>query len=133
MLAELHGHQQKPLPLGISAARLDPRGHFLATTGEDATVRLWPDRNGVLSPNAQVLVGHEETELGVSVKSLDISPQERWLVTGGADGTIRLWDLTAANPGLLTAGLLGHKREVTATQFFDDGRQLVSTKSESWP
>ncbi len=77
----LKGHVGRILAAGFS-----PDSQWLATAGEDRTIRLWrPD-----APEAApvVLRGHEG-----SVPHLGFSSDGRWLVSGAYDGTVRLWRL----------------------------------------
>ena len=77
----LTGHVGRILAAGFT---LD--GQWLATAGEDRTIRLWrPDAPGEAPI---VLRGHEG-----SVAHIGFSPDGRWLVSGGYDGTVRLWRL----------------------------------------
>jgi WD40 repeat protein len=79
----LTGHVGRILAAGFSP---DPDNPWLATAGEDRTIRLWrPDAPGEAPV---VLSGHEGT-----VGHLAFSPDGRRLISGAYDGTVRQWRL----------------------------------------
>jgi WD40 repeat protein len=75
---------------------------FVASAGDDTTVRLWDVRGGGVP---KVFKGHTGTVWGVA-----FSPDGRTLASAGGDGTVRLWDPAATQdyavlrPGLVPGG-----------------------------
>ena len=101
----------------MRAVAIAPDGTWLATVGDDGTVRIWAADG---TPRA-TLTGHRDPVIAVA-----IAPDGTWLATGGGDGTVRTWDAATAPPappspataGSVTRGgdrpgrdLAGHRRQ----------------------
>jgi WD40 repeat protein/class 3 adenylate cyclase len=69
----------------IDAVAWSPDGRWIATGGNDSSVRVWEANSGQLMER---LTGHT----GV-LTSVDWSPDSQWIVSGGSDGTARVWEL----------------------------------------
>jgi WD40 repeat protein len=61
-------------------------GQWIASAGEDSTVKVWDSRTG---EPARSFRGH--TGL---VSSLVFSPDGRRLISGSRDHTVKVWDVT---------------------------------------
>ena len=90
----------------VAAVAVAPDGSWLASGGDDWTVRIW---DLVTGRERATLKGHTGPVAAVAV-----APDGSWLVSGGWDWTVRIWD---AATGRERATLEGHT---------EDGRWLAS-------
>ena len=105
----------------INAAAFSPDGQWLATGGDDGTVRLWPTPGG--SARGRVLRGHANR-----VWSVTFSPDGSRLASGDEDGIVRLW---GAHSGAAIGLLKGHELRVFALGFSPDGGTLASGSDDN--
>jgi hypothetical protein len=61
-----------------------PAGTWLATSGNDRTLRIWDAATGTART---IRSSHSGT-----VGSVAIAPDSTWLATADTDGTVRIWD-----------------------------------------
>lgn len=94
-------------------------GTYVATSGEDGTLRLWDAASGL---ERGVLAGHTG-----AVSALAVAADGRWLVTGGEDATVRLWD---AASGHERAVLSGHTGTVTGAAIATDGTWFATVSRD---
>jgi WD40 repeat protein len=98
-----------------------PDGRFLASGGEEYTVRIWDVKTGREARDP--LRGHKE-----DVYAVAFSPDGRWLVSAGEDSTVRVWDRRAGYA--LARTFRGHNGLVNSLAFSPDGRQLFSGSND---
>jgi len=99
---------------GVLAVAVTPDGKWLATAGEDRTVRIWDLANG----RERAALTHAGWATDVAV-----APDGSWLATGSSDGTVRIWDL--AN-GQERAAMTGHAGGIRAVASAADGSWLAT-------
>lgn len=83
-------------------------GLWLATAGEDGTVRMWDGASGEVGP---VLRGHEGRVATCAWAPSADTEGVLWLASAGDDGTVRLWDGASGEAGPV---LRGHKGIIAA-------------------
>jgi WD40 repeat protein len=64
----------------------DNEGRWIASAGDDSTVKVWDSRTGAL---VRTFRGHEGL-----VTSVAFTADGRRLVSGSRDRTVKVWDLT---------------------------------------
>ncbi|MBC8871640.1 MAG: protein kinase [Planctomycetes bacterium] len=110
--AVLVGHTAPVLCVGFSA-----KGDRLATSGDDATVRVWDWQTG---EQVSLLRGHSN-----SVRSCIFCPTDDNLVlTGGLDGEARIWNLADYSEKLVLDS--GPSQGILGATFSADGTRLVT-------
>ena len=92
---------------------------FLASSGEDQTIRLWD-----LEKKKQVFTFNGHAGL---VECLTFSPDGQFLASGGQDGVICLWN---TNTGAQITWFEGSDGPVTCISFSSDGKYLISVNNE---
>ncbi|GAA2623340.1 hypothetical protein GCM10010399_63230 [Dactylosporangium fulvum] len=99
-LPDLHDPTQHTEPAGhvgpVTNCAFSPDGSLLATTGDDATVRLWRVPDGT---QRSLLIGHTAPIYGCA-----FSPDGTLLATAGNDGTVRLWQVRDGSQRTQLAG-----------------------------
>ncbi|MER7497974.1 NB-ARC domain-containing protein, partial [Streptomyces pharetrae] len=99
----------------VRSVAISPDGTWLATTGSDATVRIWDRASATCTAT---LTGHTSP-----VTSMTIAPNGAWLATGSGDGTVRVWDRATRR---CTATLTGHTSPVTSMTIAPNGAWLAT-------
>ncbi|MGW2287103.1 NB-ARC domain-containing protein [Streptomyces phaeochromogenes] len=103
----------------VRSVGIGPDGTWLATAGDDATVRIWDRTTGECTAT---LTGHSGW-----VRSVAIAPDGTWLATTGNDKQVRIWDRTT---GECTATLAGHSGWIHSVAIAPDGTWLATTGSD---
>ena len=104
-------------PRGVRDVAFSPNSQWLASAGEDNTVRLWHIGSGVA---LFTLTEHNDW-----VNSVAFSPDNQTLATGSRDNTVRLWNV--ATP----LSTLEHNSSVNSVVFSPDGQWLASGSSDN--
>jgi WD40 repeat protein len=100
---------------GLNVA-FSPDGAWLATGGEEFTLKIWDVQTG---RELKSLRGH-----GGDIYAVAISPDGRWLASAGEDSTVKVWD--SRNDFKLARSFRGHTGIVCSLAFSSDGKRLYS-------
>ncbi|MFE2424879.1 NB-ARC domain-containing protein [Streptomyces hokutonensis] len=103
----------------VRSVAIAPDGSWLASAGDDRTVRIWDRTTGTCTAT---LTGH-----AYRVESVAIAPDGSWLASAGDDRTVRIWDRTT---GTCTATLTGHFNEVRSVAIAPDGSWLATASND---
>ncbi|MER5908669.1 NB-ARC domain-containing protein [Streptomyces mirabilis] len=110
LLRTLTGHTR-----GVTAVAFSPDGDWLATTSDDATVRIWDPATGI---TLRTLTGHFGP-----VAAAAVSPDGAWLATASFDGIVRI---SIPTTGEVARTLTGNAGGVNAVAFSPDGGKLAT-------
>jgi WD40 repeat protein len=103
----------------VTAVAFAPDGGSLATTSNDATVRVWDAATG---KTLMTLTGH--TDIG---RAVAYAPDGKTLATASNDKTVRIWD---AATGKTIRTLTGHTDSVHGVAYAPDGKTLATTSTD---
>jgi WD40 repeat protein len=104
----------------VNAVAFSPDERWLASAGDDGTVRLWEPETG---RELLRMTGHS-----TPVNAIEFSPDGRWLVSGGEDGTVQLWDPATGQP---VRRQFDESGQVSDVAFSRDGRSLAIVREEN--
>ncbi|XP_046992055.1 probable cytosolic iron-sulfur protein assembly protein Ciao1 isoform X3 [Schistocerca americana] len=99
-----------------------PQGSFLASCGEDKTIRIWGREGDKWITKAVLTDGHQRT-----IRQVAWSPCGNYLASASFDATVAIWDKKSGEFEC-NATLEGHENEVKSVSWSKSG-QLLATCS----
>jgi eukaryotic-like serine/threonine-protein kinase len=99
----------------VSAVAWSPDGKYIASGGQDSTVRVW---NAMTGKPRLTYTGHSN-----EVWAVAWSPDGKYIAFGSNDGTVQVWDATTGNTRLTYAG---HSMKVNTVAWSPDGKYIAS-------
>ena len=110
-LIALEGHFDK-----VSAVKFSPDGKYTLTGSDDAVIRLWDTKTGVL---VRIFSGHTD-----EITYLSFSPDGKSIASASVDGTARVWDIATARTVYVVEG---YDAEVQNVAFSPNGQFILTT------
>ncbi|MBM2620920.1 hypothetical protein JIG36_36015 [Actinoplanes sp. LDG1-06] len=104
----------------VRALAIAPDGSWLASAGDDRTIRIWDPHTGRQLRRIDCQQNW--------TAAIEISPDGTWIASAGADRTVRLWD---SRTGRQRLRLSGHRLPVSAVAISPDGTWLASASQDS--
>ncbi len=104
---------------GVRAAVWSPDGQFIASGGEDNTVRIWYAASGKEIPSSPYK-GHSG-----KVTTVAWSPDGRFIASGGEDKTVHVWNASSGKV-LLSVPYSQHQATVRSVAWSPDGKFIAS-------
>lgn len=99
---------------GLNGVAVAPDGTWLATAGDDGTVRTWDPATGTETAR---LTGHRG-----AVEAVAVAPDGTWLASAGFDGTVRIWERESGQ----AVTIMRTDGRLSACAWIPDGSGLVA-------
>ncbi len=115
LLKTLTGHND-----GVLALAFSPCGKFLATAGEDNTIRLWDNPDGIQIRSIQAHKG--------DVRCVAFDPDGDVFASASWDKTIKIWQTSDCST---LAEASGHEGPVNCLAFSPDGKLIFSGSDDA--
>ena len=108
--------------VGINGITFSHDGKLIATSSNDATVKVWA---AVTGQQLFVLTGHTGGTFGVA-----FGPDDQYLASPSVDGTAKIWNV-ADNFTSQPLTLYGHTKAVYRVVFSPDGSRIVTASRDT--
>lgn len=120
---DFKGHEN-----AVTSCKLSPCMHYVLSSSEDRTARLWVLRTGQC---IKVYKGHTKVVTDCDFhKSFRDYLREPTILTGSGDGTLRLWNTVKNEDATLVTTVKAHQHGVFRCSFSPDGLTFVSASED---
>ncbi|XP_020706505.1 probable cytosolic iron-sulfur protein assembly protein Ciao1 isoform X2 [Athalia rosae] len=97
-----------------------PKGHSVASCGEDKTIRIWVNEGGKWFTKTILVEGHQRT-----VREVSWSPCGNYIASASFDATTAVWDKKSGQFEC-NVTLEGHEHEVKSVSWSQSGHYLAT-------
>ncbi len=104
---------------GVNSLAFTPDGKILATSGLDASIKLW---DVAAKKELHTLTGHSDRVLSIAM-----APDGKTLASASEDRSLRIWEI---DTGKQQSALFDNNGAVSSVAFADGGRTLISGASD---
>ncbi|XP_054977098.1 platelet-activating factor acetylhydrolase IB subunit beta-like [Sorex araneus] len=111
----LNGHSGQ-----ITRVIFHPVLTLIASSSEDATIRVWDSETGALK---QTLKGHSDT-----IHDISFDNSGKVLASCSADGIIKVWDFQRS---FCVKTIHGHNQDVSSVAFMPNGEYIISASRDT--
>ena len=101
----------------LRSVTFSPDGRYLASGGNDSTIKLWEIESG---RELKTFAGHKG-----DVSSIAFSPDGSMIASAGYDGTLKLWDITSGKMLATTPDPVGYVTAMDSVAFSHDGSSVA--------
>ena len=117
-IATFAGHAE-----GVNAVAVSPDDRWLASGSDDATIKVWPIKDGKLDPDREPLTLEKHTK---PVTSLTFTPDGKRLISGSQDQKLMVWNLQKMSMDFM---IPGHKNWINSVLLLD-ARTVVTASDD---
>lgn len=117
LIKSIHAHTK-----AINNITFSPNGTYLASTGNDGSIRIWSTTTGRL--RREMIKDYNKTYLNdMGENSIAFSPDNEFIISGGNYHELNLWSVRS---GYLVRTFMGHNDAIYSVAFGPGGQLIAS-------